>query len=163
MNFYSPGEAAVPDKALIAKEDQMMKLSMEKLSVEDRLLPLRPSYGSKGVRFLLRTNYFHVTLDINKSLLRYDVKVRPDMPKGRKRRQLFNMLFEEFSDFMALGGGKATDYASTLITSRPLFGTSESKVYTVKFHDENDTPRPGETDTKVTITKIGVVNSSELL
>ena len=139
-------------------------------------IPLRPGYG-EGTQFSLLTNYFHVQLDKNLELYRYEVKIEPISESARalqnrnKRRQFFNNLFEEVEDFRMHGAAIATDYANTLITRGPLFDRSlrakaYRQVYLGEYEDARvvgDPPRPKEQEYEVTVTLKGKVSIPEII
>ena len=168
-----------PDPQIIKKEDENLNLT-KKASGEElgnhRELPPRPGYG-RGTRFPLRTNYFRVNLDANLDLFRYRVMIEPlsesarTLQNRRKRRQFFNILFEEVFDFQMRGGAVATDYAHTLITRGRLFDkdVSERKyrqIYRGEYEPakgQNDPPRPNEQSYTVTVKIQGKVSISELI
>lgn len=126
---------------------------------------------------MLRTNYLVVTLEKKKDLYRYDVTIEPLLTKMpalkniRKRRQVYNILFEGERDFQVLRDGFATDYAKTLITSGRLYEQSlPHKRYTVVYRNELEGPRddkegtqPDERKYQVTVTCSGMVPIQELI
>ena len=125
---------------------------------------------------VLRTNYFAVDLAMKKELSKYKVTFEavsnkvPALKNGRKRRQLYNILFEQ-RDFRNLGEGKATDYAETLITCGRLYEKSlPNKKYAVVYRNESEELREGTEDAGpnernyiVTVTYSSMVPISELL
>jgi hypothetical protein len=83
--------------------------------------PGRRGYGTKGKTIVLRTNYFAMTTAYEAKqpenpLHRYEIKVRQDISKPKKRR-LFELLMKHPSlkDVHA-----ATDFASILVTTEKL-------------------------------------------
>ena len=177
------GEKAVPDpdQKVTAKEDEHASSSIA--SGQDLDLPLRPSYSTipKGKdkgndHFVLRTNYFSVTPDLEKDLYRYDVTMEPASTEApvlkniRKRRQVYNILFRGEQDFEVLRHGFATDYAETLITCGRLYEQSlPHKRYEVVYHNELEGPPDNNEGTQpdrrkywVTVTYSGMVPISEL-
>ena len=57
-----------------------------------------------------------------------------------------------------------TDYAETVISAGKLdFGESNSKVFLVRYHEDDDTPRPKASPHEVKINLTGLVPTSELL
>ena len=125
---------------------------------------------------MLRTNYFTVDLALRKNLFKYKVTFKaisqevPALKNGRKRRQLYKLLFEQ-SDFRNLGEGKATDYAETLITYGRLYGISfPEKTYSVVYRNESEELRERTEDAQsiernylVTVTHSGMIPTSELI
>ena len=127
---------------------------MSELSLADFQLPLRPGHGIKGTEIYLRTNYFRMTVDDEKTLFKYSFtltakykaspkdtkKKAPAIPPGRSRklRQALTLLFEH-PDFRMEGLGVATDYASTIITSKQLpTAGNETKEYEVVYREVED-------------------------
>ena len=143
---------------------------------KDLVLPLRTGYG-EGKEFSLRTNYFKVDIDANFELFRYDVNIEPlsesvrALDNHRKRRQFFNVLFEEAPDFRKRADTIATDYANTLITCGRLFDKNlPKKIYRQIYRGEyesargnNDPPRDNEQVYKVTVTIQSTVSISEIV
>lgn len=152
--------------------------SYAKSSFQHLNLPLRPSHGKLigPEQVILRTNYFDVKISSLKELFKYKVAIRPlstQMPalkNGRKRRQLYKILFREL-DFQDLGQGFATDYAETLITCGKLYKKSlQDKKYELIYRNEQEdsrevTEEPSSDERKyeVIVTCSGMVPSSELL
>ena len=152
-------------------------LSLDTLSLADFTLPLRPGYGTNGRVIHLRTNYFAMAIDPNKSIYKYTVTIKAERKKrkddgmeqeepkpGRKQRQAFAILFEE-PEFRNLHPGLATDYANTILTSTPLkLGPTKSKVFNFVYRDVEDrVARPNATRYSFTITEAGTVPTQELL
>lgn len=160
------------------------ELSLDALSLADFKLPLRSEYITAGRVIFLRTNYFAMAINTDKKLSKYNVeikaerKVRKNEQKkenkeeytqeesrpGRKRRQAFAILFES-KDFSDIKPGFATDYASTIITTRELkMGPNGSRAFSFLYRDiEDRTPRPNATRYTFTLTPAGIVPTTELL
>ena len=156
------------------------KGSIASLSIQDADLPLRPAYSQilegEG-HFVLRTNYFGVNINTEKELIKYDIEIEPvsnqtpAVKNGRKRRQIFKMLFKTEPDFQALGEGVATDYANTLITCGRLHSkTLPRKVYKVPYRNETEElqemtnqDQPVERMYRIILTFAGLVRNSELI
>ena len=126
----------------------------------------------------MRTNYFQITQRTDKELFKYSVKIEPVPDSGaralqnsRKRRQFYKNLFQEQSDFRALGQGIATDYANTLITCGRLYKTSLPfqtylQVYRGVYEQpgsQNSTEQSSEQKYKVTVEYVEEVSISELI
>ena len=127
----------------------------------DFQLPLRPGHGVEGTEIYLRTNYFKMTVDDKKELFKYSFtltakykasptgtnKKAPATPPGRSRklRQALTLLFEH-PDFQMEGLRVATDYASTIITSKQLSsagnGTKEYEVVYREVEDQEPASNP---------------------
>ena len=129
-------------------------LSLSTLSLADFLLPPRPDHGTEGTVIHLRTNNFKMTIDAGKKLLRYTLTLtakykkptssgmarQPAVPpeRSRKRRQALALLFQ-LSDFQSIGHGIATDYGSTIITSKALpLEDDGTKDYVVIYREIED-------------------------
>ncbi len=132
-------------------------LSLSTLSLADFQLPLRPGHGVRGTVIHLRTNYFKMTINAGKQLFKYTLTLtgkykepKKDNKTGkgktslvppersRKRRQAFALLFQH-QDFRSIGHGVATDYGSTIITSKALPLDEEgTKEYTVVYREVED-------------------------
>lgn len=127
---------------------------MSTLSLADFQLPLRPGHGVKGTKIYLRTNYFRMTVDDKKKLFKYTFtltakykappkdtnKKAPAIPpaRSRKLRQALALLFEH-PDFQSVGLRVATDYASTMITSKQLPTAGDgTKEYGVVYREIED-------------------------
>ena len=134
---------------------------MSTLSLADFQLPLRPGHGVKGTEIYLRTNYFRMTVDDKKKLFKCTFTLTakykappedtnnkaPAIPpaRSRKLRQALALLFEH-PDFQSVGLGVATDYASTIITSKQLptagDGTKEYGVVCRELEDQEPASNP---------------------
>lgn len=132
-------------------------LSLSTLSLADFQLPLRPGYGVKGTEIHLRTNYMKMTINTAKKLFKYtlsltakykEVKIekktkkerKPVEPpeRSRKRRQALALLFQH-SDFRKIGHGVATDYGTTIITSKELpLDEDGTKEYDIVYREVED-------------------------
>ncbi len=176
-----PGGETAPSQAVHDKEDAVVasnkELSLDTLTLADSKLPLRPSYGTIGRVIHLRTNYFAMAIDPNRSIYKYTVTIKAERKKfkddgmeqeepkpGRKQRQAFSILFEE-PEFRNLHPGLATDYANTVLTSAPVkLGPTKSKVFNFIYRDVEDrVARPNATRYSFTITEAGTVPTQELL
>ena len=128
-------------------------LSLSERSLADFQLPLRPGHRVHGTEIYLRTNYFRMAVD-KKKLFKYSFtlttkykaqskdtnKKAPAIPPGRSRklRQALTLLFEH-PDFQREGLMVATDYASTIITSKQLPGVGTgTKEYEVVYREVED-------------------------
>ena len=171
--------ATTPDPQITRKEDENVQLTnmTPKEDLAKSLdLPLRTGYG-EGEQFSLRTNYFKVTIDANLELFRYDVNIgplstsTPALDNRKKRRQFFNVLFEEVPDFQTRAAAVATDYANTLITCKRLFHENLlQKEYRQVYRGEyesaqgNNGPRGNNEQVyRVTVRFQGTVPISEIV
>ena len=148
----------LPNSKVTTKEDKdttSFAASSSSSPLQHLDLPLRPNRGralNTKDSIVLRTNYFGIELAMKKELFKYTVTFQaesdnvPALKNGRKRRQLYNILFEK-SDFQNLGEGKATDYAETLITCGRLYETSlPEKKYPLVYRNESEELREGTED-----------------
>ena len=174
----------VPDAEVEAKENKIVKenkdLSLSTLSLADFQLPLRPGHGISGIVIHLRTNYFKMTIDARKKLFKYSLTLtakynrptsegkarQPAVPpeRSRKRRQALTLLFQH-SDFHRVGHGVATDYGSTIITSKELPpGEDGTKDYMVVYGEIEDRyPATNPIIYTFTLKNSGLVLTTELL
>ena len=107
-------------------------LSLKALSLSNSTLPERPGYGTSGRQIILMTNYFHLLPDPKKMLFRYAVEIDPEVQGARKKRRILTLLLQ--TDIIkAVGHGVATDYSSTVITSKEL-DLGEDGRREIKFH-----------------------------
>ncbi len=171
----------------MSKEDIVVQsnreLSLDTLTVSEIKLPLRPGYGQDGRKILLKTNYFKMQINTSKQLFRHHVDVVSDRRKkkqsgesgekedperevlGRRTmKRAFALLFGS-SDFESLGDGMATDFISTIITTRKLeLGPSGKKSFRIVYHEAEETaPRRHPTTYTFTISLLGTVPTTELL
>ncbi len=176
-----------PDKDVMSKEDMVIQsnreLSLDTLPISNIKLPLRPGYGKEGRRIVLKTNYFKMQVDTSKQLYRYHVDVKSDRRKkkqpgesGKKEdpepevlgrrtvRRAFALLFGSL-DFESLGEGVATDFVSTIITTKELeLGASGKKTFRIVYLEAEETaPRRHPTTYTFTISSLGTVPTTELL
>ena len=182
MFFISTNQRApIPESQITEKEDQNVRLTNKAQTeglTKNLDLPLRTGYGN-GKQFPLRTNYFEVKPNPNPKLelFRYDVNIEPmsesarALQNRRKRRQFFNVLFQEAPDFRMRAGAVATDYANTLITCGRLFHENRmEKIYRQVYRGEyesaqgnNDPPRDNEQVYMVTVKVQSTVSISEIV
>ena len=179
-----PGENDPPDVQVDAKENQLVKgtqgPSLSTLSLADFQLPLRPGHGIKGTEIYLRTNYFRMTADDEKKLFKYIFALTAKyegppkdtnkkvlaIPPGRSRdlRQALTLLFEQ-PDFQREGLMVATDFASTIITSKQLptagNGMKDYKVVYREVEDQENASNPLICTLKLSYG--GLVPTTELL
>ena len=182
-----PGGSNIPEAEVEAKENQIVKenkdLSLSTLSLADFQLPLRPDYGTEGTVIYLRTNYFKMTIDAGKKLFKFTLSLtarykepgkdtsmgkakQPAVPpeRSRKRRQALVLLFQH-PDFRSIGHGVATDYGSTIITSKGLpLNEDGTKDYVVSYREVEDrTPPANPIIYTFKLTYSGLVPTTELL
>ena len=161
----SPTGIPAPSQQVANVEDVFLKNKnsgglpdMNRLQLESQL-PVRPSFGTQGRTATLWTNYFQVIPDPKLVLYRYHVDISPDVTQKRKRQQLVTLLLElpvyqELQDYMV------TDFASTLVASRPI---GEDTTHEIAYRTENeDTALPSAVVYKVRIQKTGSLTVSQL-
>ncbi|KAL8981992.1 MAG: hypothetical protein Q9177_005409, partial [Variospora cf. flavescens] len=116
----------------------------------------------------------------------------PEIPPGRKRRQFFLNFLQDIPELQSMQHRIATDYSTTLITAGKIeFGNlveelsqakpdtessneepsnveqpgeskSDEKYFRLTYHEEGALPRPTEKPSRVTISLVGVVPTSEM-
>lgn len=176
-----------PSREIHEKEDEVIAkskdLSLDTLTLADFKLPLRPGYGKAGTVIHLRTNYFAMVIDTKKAIHKYSVTIKAERrkrkeeqkkgeeeyaqeepKKGRKQRQAFAVLFEA-PEFRNVQPALATDYANTILTSKPLnLGPNGVKAFTIMYRDvEDQVARPNATRYTFTVSVDGRVPTQELL
>ena len=148
-------------------------LALHTLSLSDDNLPMRPGYGKEGKNITVKTNYFRMSVDSKKTILRYHVDVKsdkqgkaggPEMIGLRMRRRAFALLFET-PEFQSLGSGLATDFTQIIITTRKLdLGATGRKSYSIIYSEiEDSIPRRKAIIFTFTLSFEGLVPLSELL
>ncbi|KAL9021543.1 MAG: hypothetical protein Q9185_001274 [Variospora sp. 1 TL-2023] len=116
----------------------------------------------------------------------------PEIPPGRKRRQFFLNLLQDIPELQSMQHRIATDYSTTLITAGKIEfrniveelsqakpddetsneepsnveqsgeSKSDEKYFRLAYHEEGALPRPTEKPSRVTISLLGVVSTSEM-
>lgn len=130
---------AVEDGIIAAQKG----LSLDKLSLNPGAisLPPRPGYGTKGTPITLRTNYFHFQSTAKLPLFRYNVKITPDEERRRKRRRIFQLLWDT-PTFLPIRDRVASDMSSTIISAERLNLAGDGRgEMTVAYYDD-DQPGP---------------------
>lgn len=100
----------------------------------DLELPLRPGYGTIGVKTLVRANHFQVTIP-QTTLYKYDVAMVPEIKIKRMKKRVFQLL--EASAFGKIKHLIATDYAKTIIAPSRLSLPDDRLQVEVTYYDEN--------------------------
>ena len=108
----------------------------------------------------LRTNYFEMHVPKHIQFCRYSATIEPKLEQGRRRRQLFKVMFEGELLFKDSEPGIATNYGGTIITSKPLpFGQSKKfKIFKLTYC-ESERPQAKDQTTPVTSTSEASQNS----
>ena len=123
---------------------------MKTLSISNFNLPERPGYGTLGQQIVLRANYFHLLPKPDKEVFRYTVGIDPDELGTRKKRRIFTLLMEA-GPIRAIGDGVATDYSSTVVTSKKLdLGDDGRKEIPLDYYEKEDI-QPGPSSQRYTI------------
>ena len=108
----------------------------------------------------LRTNYFEMHVAKHIQFYRYYCTIEPKLEQGRRRRQLFKVMFEGELLFKDSEPGIATNYGRTIITSKLLpFGQSKKfKIFKLTYR-EPERPQAKDQTTPVTSTSEASQNS----
>ncbi|KAL8756987.1 MAG: hypothetical protein Q9184_004324, partial [Pyrenodesmia sp. 2 TL-2023] len=98
-------------------------------------------------------------------MYRYHIQITdPEIPKGRRVRQFFSIIFNEVEAFRARRNHVATDYAETLITAGKLdLGASDAAEYRLHYHEAGEQPRENTRASRVVVTFSGPVPTSEMM
>ncbi len=113
-------------------------LSLKALSLSNSTLPERPGYGTSGRQITLMTNYFHLLPDPKKMLYKYAVEIDSEVKGARKKRRILALLLQT-DTLKAVGHGIATDYSSTVITSKELdLGDDGRQEIKLHYYDKED-------------------------
>lgn len=122
-------------------------LSLAKLSLtSDAItLPARPGYATQGTPIILRTNYFHFKSTANIPLYRYNVEIVPDEKQKRKRRRIFQLLWDT-PLFTASRHLVTSDSASTIISAVRVDLPNDRGRINVSYYDA-DQAGPGANPT----------------
>lgn len=129
----------VEDSIILAQKG----LSMDKLSLTNEaiLLPPRPGYATQGTPTILRTNYFHFQSTAKIPLYRYNVEIVPDEKQKRKRRRIFQLLWDT-PHFSAIRDLVTSDGASTIISASRVGLPDDRGRVSVTYYD-SDQAGPG--------------------
>lgn len=157
----------MPDQTVTKTENALEQaLAKTKPSKAGQQYPHRPGFGTQGRKVLLYANYFNLGANSTQDLYRYNIDIatsgREDKPKGRKLKQIINLLLEQH--FAAERDTLATDYKSNLISRQPL--TLQEESYNVEYRPEDvekDEPPPFQKTYAVRIQATGNVSVPELL
>lgn len=115
----------------------MAKLSLTSDSIQ---LPPRPGYATYGTPIILRTNYFHFQSTANIPLYRYTVEIIPEEKQKRKRRRIFQLLWDT-PHFTAIRHLVASDGASTIISASRVALPNDRGRVNITYYD-TDQPGP---------------------
>ena len=128
------------------------ELTLRSASLNNSILPARPSYGTTGEAIVLRTNYFELRARPESQIFRYDFEISPKIEKNkRKTHRLIQLLFDHGPKELKQDH-VATDYHSYLVTAKPLPFKAASHVLSMKYYElEDGGPRPDATEYKMEI------------
>lgn len=112
-------------------------------------LPPRPGYATQGIPIILRTNYFHFKSTAKIPLYRYNVEIVPDEKQKRKRRRIFQLLWDTplFANIRHL---VTSDSGSTIISASLINLPGDRARITVTYYD-TDQAGPGPNPTVYTV------------
>lgn len=122
---------------------------MEDHSLRDQIhFPRRPGHGSVGEQIVVRANYFKISPKANLTLYKYAVSIVPDERQSRRCRRLIELLIETEPSLQAMGGENiATDWRSTIITTKPLsLGEDNRKTGHISYYEAEEGPREKQPD-----------------
>ncbi|EME85099.1 uncharacterized protein MYCFIDRAFT_133529 [Pseudocercospora fijiensis CIRAD86] len=135
--YLSGSDVPQPDASITAAENALVPHTRDRMFDESpgfTGFPGRRGYATKGTPITLRTNYLKLTTayelnmaDQEQTLFRYDVDVRQEISRP-KRRALLDQIVQQHPKFN--GVHWATDYARTVVTTKKLDldnGTLEDK------------------------------------
>lgn len=161
--IFQPGQPATIDGRVADNSDQALVASFKNLKLNPNELPLRPGFGTAGTAIKLRTNFFPVLFNPNRSFFEYNVIIHPVAGTAirRVKRRIFQ-LAEQSPDWANFGlrGIVAHDYSSKLISSKEL---PQPLVIKVQFFDEDESgPKAGGKEYTLTIEFIQTIDTSAL-
>ena len=161
--IFQPGQPATIDSRVSDNSDQALVASFKSLKLNPNELPLRPGFGTAGTSIKLRTNFFPVLFNPNKSFFEYNVIIHPTAGTAirRVKRRIFQ-LAENSSDWADFGlrGIVAHDYSSKLIASKEL---PQPLVIKIQYFDEDEAgPKSGSKEYTLTIEFIQPIDTSAL-
>lgn len=107
------------------------------MSIGNRL-PLRPGYGTKGVRVELTANYVELLPPSDLALYRYSIEIKPE-PSRRKHFRLVELLLQS-EELAAQRDELATDFRSTLLSKTKI--SSDDFIVKVQYRAEGEDEPP---------------------
>ncbi|KAG7008143.1 protein argonaute-3 [Physcia stellaris] len=128
---------------------------------------LRPGYGTRGSAVTLWTNYFEVKSQASHvAMYLYTMTVDPSdkysIPKGKKRKQLINLMLRDPMFWALKPVVIATDFNENLLTKTPLAFSGETARISVNFRGEGALHAPEKPITyTVSIKKKHTLNLSD--
>lgn len=96
--------------------------------------PIRPGYGTRGIKVELTANYVELLPPSNMVLYRYDIQTRPEVV-GKKRSRLIQLLLLS-PELAPEKGNFATDFRSTLVSKTKFLG--EETIVEVQYRSEGE-------------------------
>ncbi|KAH8715284.1 Protein argonaute 5 [Beauveria bassiana] len=134
-------------------------LGFDRLSIGDRL-PIRPGYGTKGVRVELTANYVELLPPSDVALYRYSIQIKPE-PVRRKQFRLVELLLQS-AELAPQRGELATDFRSTLLSKMKL--SSDDFTVKVQYRAEGeDEPPAGAANYAVQVAYTTTLRMSDLM
>jgi eukaryotic translation initiation factor 2C len=134
-------------------------LDFQSLSLK-QTSPVRPGFGTKGVKVTLWANYFEITPPSNMVLYRYDIAVTPGA-NGKKMQQIVR-LFLEIPELVPYREDLVTDFKSTLISRKRI--DKDEIIKEISYRDEGeDEPRQNALKYKVRLVYTNTLSLSELI
>ncbi|RMZ71484.1 Stem cell self-renewal Piwi [Pyrenophora seminiperda CCB06] len=110
------------DPKVAEVEDVMHPIAKKTLDLGSLKLsegnPIRPGYGTKGIKVELTANYVELLPPPNMTLYRYDLDVQPEAT-GRKRHRIIELLLQT-PEMIPHQKDVATDFKSTMISKVKL-------------------------------------------
>jgi eukaryotic translation initiation factor 2C len=161
--IFQAGQPATIDGRVSDNSDQALIASFKNLKLNPNELPLRPGFGTVGTPIKLRSNYFPVLFNPNRSFFEYNVIIHPIAGTAirRVKRRIFQ-LAEQSTDWANFGlrGIVAHDYSSKMIASKEL---RQPLVIKVQFYDEDESgPKNGGKEYTLTVEFIQGIDTSAL-
>lgn len=103
-------------------------------------LPLRPAYGTRGVKVELTANYVELLPPSEVTLHRYSIHISPETTI-RKHHRLIELLLQS-EELVPFNGSLATDFRSTLLTKTKL-SCDNSQIQVLYRPEGEDEPAAG--------------------
>ena len=174
-NIYKPSTGIPePDETVTKLENSgqniqqaCLEIDFDKLKISDndRSMPPRPGFGSKGDEMKLWTNYLRVDLDSATALHRYNIIMKgdgkgDDAIKGRTRTRIVQLLLEE-GGLKDLRRQVATDFKQILYCTQALEPTQ--MMCTIRFRFEKEDMESSKKSYVVELQKTGQYTMGYLL
>lgn len=129
------------------------------MSIGDRL-PIRPGYGTKGVKVELTANYVELLPPSDIQLYRYSIQIKPE-PARRQHFRLVELLLQS-EELAPQRDELATDFRSTLISKMKL--SSNDFIVKIQYRAEGeDEPPAGAAHYAVQVAYTTTLHMSDLM